>query len=97
MEKEQGAPSVPPYRGGRGSSTGSTNRGEVGKVLEPVERPGARAACERRSPLGVRFDKLNELRVGEVRELAMHRATPHRQPEADASEVHTAASSMNSA
>jgi len=31
-------------------------RGEAGKVLELVERPGVGAACERGSPLGVRFD-----------------------------------------
>ena len=31
-------------------------RGEAGKVLEPVERPGAGAAWEGGSPLGVRFD-----------------------------------------
>ena len=36
-------------------STGSTNlRGEAGKVLEPVERPGAGCTCERGSPFGVR-------------------------------------------
>ena len=31
-------------------------RGEAGKVLEPVERPGAEAVWESGGPLGVRFD-----------------------------------------
>ena len=43
-------------------STGSGHRrlneprGEAGKVLESIERPGAGATCERRSPLGIRSD-----------------------------------------
>ena len=48
-------------------------RGEAGKVLELVERPGVGAACERGSPLGVRFDpstSSTNLRVGRSPRLA---------------------------